>query len=67
MFTIETDSPYLTPQKMRGRANEPAFIPYTAEVLAEARGESVSDIMENALINASRVLGLPIDTNKFTN
>lgn len=67
MFTIETDSPYLTPQKMRGRANEPAFIPYTAEVLAEVRGESVSDIMKNALINASRVLELPIDTNKFIN
>lgn len=61
MFTIETDSPYLTPQKLRGRANEPAFITYIAEVLAEERKESKEDIMRMALENAARVLELPIN------
>ena len=61
MFTIETDSPYLTPQKVRGRANEPSFIPYTVEVLAEARKENKEDIMRAALENAVRVLELPIN------
>lgn len=58
MFTLETDSPYLTPQRLRGRANEPAFIPYIAEVISEARGEKKSTIMRLALENAVRVLDL---------
>ena len=62
---LETDAPYLTPQKVRGRANEPSFIPYTVEVLAEARGESSEDIMRSALENAVRVLELPIDLNRI--
>ena len=31
---IETDSPYLAPMPMRGKDNEPSFIRYTAEFLA---------------------------------
>ena len=65
MFTIETDAPYLTPQKVRGRANEPSFIPYTVEVLAEASGEKSEDIMRKALENTVRVLELPIDLNRI--
>ena len=65
MFTIETDAPYLTPQKVRGRANEPSFISYTVEVLAEVRGESSEDIMRTALENAVRVLELPVDLNRI--
>ena len=61
MFTIETDSPYLTPQKLRGRANEPSFIPYIVEVLSEVRKEDKEDIMRTALENAVRVLELPIN------
>lgn len=38
---IETDSPYLAPVPVRGRTNEPAFLPHTAACLAEARGETV--------------------------
>ena len=60
MYTIETDSPYLTPQKLRGRSNEPAFIPYIAEVIAECRGESPNFVMKNALENTRRVLNFPL-------
>jgi TatD DNase family protein len=40
---VETDCPYLAPVPMRGRRNEPAFLPYVLEALAEIRGWSVPD------------------------
>jgi TatD DNase family protein len=40
---VETDCPYLAPVPMRGRRNEPAFLPYVLEKLAEIRGWSVPD------------------------
>jgi TatD DNase family protein len=36
---VETDSPYLAPQPVRGRRNEPAYVVHTGAALAEARGE----------------------------
>lgn len=60
MFTVETDAPYLTPQKLRGRRNEPSFIPYIAEVIADARAESVESVLQKSLDNARRILELNI-------
>ena len=40
---LETDCPYLAPMPMRGRRNEPAFLPYVAAKLAEIRGWSLAD------------------------
>ncbi len=40
---LETDCPYLAPVPMRGRRNEPAFLPYILAKLAEVRGWSVGD------------------------
>jgi len=37
---LETDCPYLAPAPMRGRRNEPAFLPHILEKLAEIRGWS---------------------------
>ncbi len=49
---IETDSPYLAPQSHRGKLNEPAYLPETAQIIAHARGISLeklaSSIHENA-------------------
>ena len=55
----ETDSPYLAPQSVRGRRNEPAHVVETLAVLAEARGEDPA-VLEAAIEeNAARAFGLP--------
>jgi TatD DNase family protein len=41
---IETDAPYLSPVPMRGKRNEPSFLKYTAQVLSDIRGVTLSDI-----------------------
>lgn len=41
---IETDCPYLSPQKFRGKRNEPAYVRYTAEKVAEIKGLSIADV-----------------------
>ena len=43
---IETDSPYLAPVPNRGKKNEPSFIKYTAEKLAELKNISYSEIVK---------------------
>ena len=40
---VETDCPYLAPVPMRGRRNEPAYIPHILAKLAEIRGWSLSE------------------------
>ena len=43
---IETDSPYLAPVPNRGKKNEPSFIDFTAEKLAQIKDVSKSDLIE---------------------
>ncbi len=45
-IVIETDCPYLAPTPMRGRRNEPAYLPYVAEKLAEIKGVSFDKVAE---------------------
>src|SRR5581483_8667509 len=40
---VETDCPYLAPVPMRGRRNEPAFLPHVLAALAEIRGWSLAE------------------------
>ena len=40
----ETDCPYLAPQPVRGRRNEPAYVIHTVAALARARGEEPADL-----------------------
>ena len=54
---IETDSPFLTPVPLRGKANEPAFIKHTCEFLAALRGMAAEDFAELTFVNAERALG----------
>lgn len=50
---LETDSPYLPPQPVRGRRNEPSFIVHTAAVVAEALGVTVDECAALTAANAT--------------
>jgi TatD DNase family protein len=54
----ETDSPYLAPQPVRGRRNEPAYVVHTIEALAAARGEDAADLGRQIDANATAAFGL---------
>ena len=56
----ETDSPYLAPQPLRGKRNEPANVLHTLAVLAEVRGEEVATLEAQIDRNASVAFGLPM-------
>jgi TatD DNase family protein len=52
---IETDSPFLSPEPVRGRRNEPAHLVHTARCLAIARGESLEKLASASTANARRL------------
>jgi TatD DNase family protein len=55
---IETDAPYIAPEPMRGRRNEPSFVRYTCERIAAIRGASAEEIAEETLANAKRIFNI---------
>jgi TatD DNase family protein len=56
---VESDSPYLAPQPVRGRRNEPAYITHTIAVLASAREVDQHAFATRAHENATAAFGLP--------
>ena len=55
----ETDTPYLAPQPVRGRENEPANVVHTLAVLAEVRGEEPQALEARIEANAAAAFALP--------
>lgn len=55
---IETDSPYLAPQPMRGKRNEPAYVRHTAEAIAAIKGLSFDDVARITSFNAMQLFGI---------
>jgi TatD DNase family protein len=55
----ETDCPYLAPQPVRGRPNEPAYVVHTVAALAAARGETAEALAVQIDENATRAFTLP--------
>ncbi len=55
----ETDCPYLAPQPMRGRPNEPAYVVHTVAALAAAREETAEGLAAQIEENATRAFALP--------
>ena len=56
-LVLETDAPYLTPVPFRGKRNEPAYLSYIAEALAEAKDLSIIEVAEKTTENALKLFG----------
>jgi len=56
---LETDSPWLAPQEMRGKRNEPAFLLSIAKIIAKLKGISVDELAEATTENAKEIFQLP--------
>lgn len=52
---LETDCPYLTPMPYRGRRNEPAYLPFVADALADLHGMTREEIGRDCEANALRL------------
>lgn len=55
---IETDSPYMTPVPYRGKRNNPSYVRYIAETIAELKGISYEEVARKTNENAKRLFGL---------
>lgn len=57
LLLLETDSPFLAPVPNRGKRCEPAWVTLTAELVADERGVSYSELDAQVTANAERALG----------
>jgi TatD DNase family protein len=57
LLLVETDAPYLAPQPVRGKPNEPAHVVSTAEVVAGVRGQSYEELERVVEANARALFG----------
>ena len=58
---IETDAPFLTPVPHRGKRNEPAFVNYIADKIAEIHGTTLEQVAEITARNAAHLFGWEAD------
>jgi TatD DNase family protein len=55
---VETDCPYLAPEPMRGKRNEPAYVRHTVELLARVRGLDPAELAARTALNARTFFAL---------
>lgn len=55
---VETDAPYMAPNPYRGKRNEPLYVEYVAEKIAELKGINPEEVMRKTTENARRLFGL---------
>ncbi len=55
---IETDCPYLTPHPFRGKRNEPSYVKYVAEQIAELKGLTFEEVAKKTSDNAMKLFGI---------
>jgi TatD DNase family protein len=56
---LETDCPWLAPQDVRGRRNEPAYLTFTARKIAELKKIPLGEVVEATTENAKRIFQIP--------
>jgi TatD DNase family protein len=56
-IVLETDSPYLTPVPFRGKQNEPSYLKYIIEKVAEIKNVSIEEVAEVTTKNAAQIFG----------
>ena len=59
---IETDSPYLTPEPIRGRRNDSGYVHRVAETIAQVKGLEVEEVARITLENGKRFFGIEEET-----
>jgi TatD DNase family protein len=59
LLLVETDSPFLPPQPLRGRENKPANVGHVVLALADARGEDPDEVARRTTENAQLAFGIP--------
>ena len=57
---LETDAPYLTPSPFRGKRNEPAFVRYVAEKIAQLKGISYNRVAEQTFENTKKLFEIKL-------
>jgi len=55
---VETDSPYLAPVPHRGKRNEPAFVRFVAETVAQVKGIALEEVTEATSRNAQELFAI---------
>jgi len=64
-FMIETDSPYITPVPFRGKRNEPSYVRYVAEKIAQIRNMTTDEIITMTTNTAKKLFALALLTVLF--
>ena len=59
---VETDSPYLAPTPKRGKTNQPAYVRYVAECVAQVRDVDFEELARTTTENYFRLFGRPISS-----
>lgn len=55
---LETDCPYMTPVPHRGKRNDPSYMHYVAEKIAELKGMDVEEVAEKTFTNSLELFGI---------
>ena len=57
---LETDSPYLTPEPLRGKRNEPSYVRYVGDFIANLRKMNLDDLLEKTAENTKEFYGIHV-------
>ena len=52
---IETDSPYLSPEPLRGKRNDPRNVKYIAQKIADVKGLTLEEVANITYSNVKRI------------